>query len=314
MGNILGIDIGGTSIKVGLFADDGALQSISIVPTQTLAGKTTSDAFLDALESFLDAQDTLADCITAIGLDVPGPVDETGNVGHMPNIQLDVESLKAGLSSAFPHAHVVLANDANAAALGEFWQGSGKGEQSFVLVALGTGVGAGIVSCGKTVSGAFGYGGELGHLTVNHSEQDTCGCGRCGCLEQYASASGVVRTYRKECATRDIEPVHLDGAADSLAVFKASQADDEAAHAALSLMCETLGFALAQVATVIDPGLFLIGGGMGEGFDVFADELRAAFQKQCPPPCLDTRILPATLGNKAAMYGSAYLALQALGM
>ena len=312
MKKTLGIDIGGSSIKAGLFSCEGKLEGIARMATGTLTDAKSFARVVNELMRLLDMGNAAPADVVGIGLDVPGPVDEAGTVGMLPNISLDAEGLKCALSRAFPQAKLAFVNDVNAAALGELWQGAAKGASDFVLVALGTGVGSGVVVDGKLVPGAFGTAGEIGHLTVNKNEKLTCGCGRRGCLEQYASASGVVRSYRQACEQRGIAPVHLDGPTDTLAVFAAHRAGDTAARDAVSLMCDTLGFALAQVSTIVDPPLYLIGGGMGEGFDLFADELRKAFHTYCLPANANARITPAALGNEAAMYGSAYLASPAL--
>ncbi len=190
------------------------------------------------------------------------------------------------------------------------WKGAGLDARDFVLVAIGTGVGGGVVCDGQLVAGAFGAGGELGHITVNRAETTSCGCGRHGCLEQYASALGIVRSYVDECSARGIAPVQLQGPTDTLSVFEAYQAGDKAAQAAISTMADALGFALAQISTVLDPPLYLIGGGVSGGLPLFADELQAAFRSYCLPVSTTARIAPATLGNEAAMYGSALTALR----
>ena len=310
MKKAIGIDIGGTSVKAGVFTREGVLEGTASVPTGRLVGEGDFARVLEMLRGLLAAHGAAPADVAGVGFDVPGPVDAAGNVKLLPNIELDAPALKEALSAAFPQAKLACANDANAAALGEAWQGAGRDLRSFVLVALGTGVGGGVVVDGRLVAGAFGAGGEVGHLTVNRDEPRTCGCGRRGCLEQYASASGVVRIYQEECARRDMRPVPLSGPTDSLAVFTAHRAGDAAAQAAISQMSDCLGFALAQMSVVLDPDAFLIGGGMGAGFDLFADELRAAFRLYCLHTCADARILPATLGNAAALYGSARLALQ----
>ena len=314
MGMVLGIDIGGTSIKAGLFTESGTLVSTKKIPTGKIVNEDAFAAVIGGLEELLCSNGASPFDVVAAGLDVPGPVDDNGRVGMMPNAELDAEGLKAAMAEAFPNMTLAFANDVNAAAVGEMWKGAARDVSSFALIALGTGVGAGVVVSGKLVSGAFGAGGEFGHITVNREEASACGCGRHGCLEQYASASGVVRAYRKECLERCIDAVRLQGPTDSLAVFDAYRAGDEAAQAAISLMCDSLGFALAQVSAVIDPPLYLVGGGMGEGFDLFADELRTAFHAYCLPTCAGARILPAELGNEAAMYGSAFLGMEALGV
>lgn len=313
MGMVLGIDIGGTSIKAGLFTESGTLVSTKKIPTGEIVNEDAFAVVIGGLEELLRSNGTSSFDVVAAGLDVPGPVDDDGRVGMLPNAELDADGLKEAMAEAFPNMTLAFANDVNAAAVGEMWKGAAKGVPSFALIALGTGVGAGVVVSEKLVSGAFGAGGEFGHITVNREEASACGCGRHGCLEQYASASGVVRTYRKECQERGIDAVHLQGPTDTLSIFEAYRAGDEAAQAAISLMCDSLGFALAQVSAVIDPSLYLIGGGMGEGFDLFAQELRTAFRTHCLSTCAGARILPASLGNEAAMYGDAFLAMEALG-
>ena len=306
---VIGIDIGGTSVKAGVFSHAGTLEDTASIPTGSLVAERDFARVIEMLEGLLASCGATTADVTGVGFDVPGPVDSAGNVGVLPNIALDVAGFSAALHAAFPPAIIARSNDANAAALGEYWQGAGRDLTSFALVALGTGVGGGVVVDGRVVPGAFGAGGEFGHLTVNRDERVACGCGRYGCLEQYASASGVVRAYRAECAQREMQPVALAGPTDSLAVFEAHRAGDVAAKAAVSQMCDHLGFALAQVSTIVDPAVYLVGGGMGNGFDLFADELRAAYRAYSAPAFAKARILPAALGNRAALYGSAYLVL-----
>lgn len=310
---VFGIDVGGTSIKAGLFTAAGDLVAVTKIPTGSLVSEAAFAQLTEGLKGLLGAQSVDASSVVGLGLDIPGPVDAAGEVGMLPNISLDPKGLQAALGHAFPQAVLAFVNDANAATLGELWQGTARGTRSMVLVALGTGVGAGVVVDGKLVAGAFGAGGEIGHITVNRDETLVCGCGRTGCLEQYASAKGIVRMYREECELEGTEPVHLDGPTDTLSVFDAWRDGDRAAELALSSMTDYLGFALANVSCVLDPELYLIGGGVGEGFDLFADDLRAAFHHYCLSASSKARILPASLGNQAAMYGSAYLALQGRG-
>lgn len=310
MNKVLGIDIGGTSIKVGMFSVEGELQAVTKIPTGEIVSEAAFAVVTEGLKKLLEDNGATADDVVGVGLDVPGPVDDDGKVGMLPNIELDPEGLQAALKRTFTRANLAFVNDANAAALGELWQGTAKDAKSFVMVAIGTGVGGGVVTGGKIVSGAFGAGGEIGHITVNRDETASCGCGRKGCLEQYASASGIVRVYKQECAERGLEPVKLDGPTDTLSIFDAYRAGDEAAKAAISTMCDCLGYGMAQISTVVDPQMYLIGGGVGGGFNMYAEELRAAFRKYCLAPSASTRILPASLGNDAAMYGSAFMALQ----
>lgn len=310
MDKVLGIDIGGTSIKVGMFSTEGELQAATKIPTGEITSEAAFAVVTEGLKKLLADNGASADDVVGVGLDVPGPVDDDGKVGMLANIELDPEGLQAALKRAFPRAQLAFVNDANAAALGELWQGTAKDANSFVLIAIGTGVGGGVVSGGKIISGAFGAGGEIGHITVNRDETATCGCGRKGCLEQYASASGIVRVYKQECKKLGQDPVKLDGPTDTLSIFNAYRAGDEAAKAAISIMSEYLGYAMAQISVIVDPQMYLIGGGVGGGFKVYAEELRASFRKYCLAPSVSARILPASLGNDAAMYGSAFQAME----
>ena len=309
MDKVLGIDIGGTSIKVGMFSTEGTLEAVTKIPTGEIVSEAAFAVVTEGLKGLLAENGATPEDVIAIGLDVPGPVDDEGKVGMLANIELDPEGLQAAIKRTFPRANLAFVNDANAAALGELWQGTAKGASSFVLIAIGTGVGGGVVANGKLVSGAFGAGGEIGHVTVNRDETASCGCGRKGCLEQYASATGIVRSYKQECERLGTEPVALDGPTDTLSVFNAHRAGDKAAQAALTTMCDYLGYAMAQISAVVDPQIYLIGGGVGGGFNLYAKDLRNAFRRYCLAPSVDTRILPASLGNDAAMYGCAYQAL-----
>ncbi|MFZ2755552.1 MAG: ROK family protein [Atopobiaceae bacterium] len=307
---LLGIDIGGTAIKVGLFSHAGRLLAQESISTPALVDDRAYAVVADALTELLAERGFARPDVAGIGIDIPGPVREDGSVGFLPNIELDVEGLKTALSSAFSRAAIATLNDANAAAFGELWQGSAKGERSFVFVTLGTGVGGGVVIDGKLVRGKHGAGGEIGHITVNpHEKVRACGCGRLGCLEEYASATGLVRLYQEACERGGT--VACDTADGAIAVFQALARGDEAAKAALSQMCEYLAIAFAHMSCVIDPGAFVIGGGVSASFDVFADELAERFRAHALPMCAETKIIRASLGNEAGIYGAAYQALLA---
>lgn len=306
----LGIDVGGTSIKVGLFTPEGELLAERKIPTPALVDDAAFATVTEGISRVLEAHDATPADVIACGLDIPGPVADDGTVGFLPNIELDPEGLVGAITAVFPRASVAFVNDANAAALGELWAGVAHGTSSFVLIALGTGVGAGVVVNGRLVAGAFGAGGEVGHITVNKDETSVCGCGRRGCLEQYASAKGVVRLYLAECERRGVKPVEVEHATDTLSVFRALESGDECAKLAVDQMCEYLAEAMAQISCVIDPAMFLIGGGVAGAFATFAPELRARFAQHALSTCKGVRIEAASLGNQAAMYGCAYEALR----
>ena len=313
MDKVLGIDVGGTSIKVGLFTPEGELLEERKIPTPALTSDEAYAVVTSGITRMLSAHDSAPTDVIACGLDIPGPVADDGTVGFLPNIELDPEGLVGAINAAFPRATVAFVNDANAAALGEMWAGSAQGVESFVLIALGTGVGGGVVSGGKLIAGAFGAGGEIGHITVERNEELTCGCGRHGCLEQYASATGVVRLYLEECKRRGVTPVHVEHATDTLSVFKAHASGDECAALAIDKMCEYLALAMSQISCVMDPQMYLIGGGVAGGFATFAPRLRERFLEFALSPCKNVKIEAAGLGNQAAMYGCAYEALRLRG-
>ena len=310
MDMVLGIDVGGTSIKAGLFTPEGELLEERKIPTPALVDVAAYATVTEGLGKILAAHDATAADVIACGLDIPGPVADDGTVGLLANIKLDPEGFVGALSAEFPNASIAFVNDANAAALGEMWAGVAQGVSSYVLIALGTGVGAGVVVGGRLIAGSFGAGGEIGHITLNRDETRTCGCGRRGCLEQYASAQGIVRLYLEECERRGVTPVNVEHATDTLSVFRALAGGDECAKLAVDKMCDYLALAMSQISCIVDPEMYLIGGGVAGAFATFAPELREKFAEYALKPCKEARIEAASLGNQAAMYGCAYEALR----
>lgn len=306
----LGIDVGGTSIKAGVFSTEGELLAECSVRTPALDNEAAYAVVTEGLTSLLSDNGLAPNDVVALGLDVPAPVDSEGRLGFVPNMTLDGDGLRGAIGLAFPFATIAFVNDANAAALGEMWAGAAAGVRDCVMLALGTGVGAGVIVGGRLVAGAFGAGGEAGHITVNPGETRVCGCGRRGCLEQYASAKGIVHRYLQECESAGVMPAKLEHATDTLGVFGALDAGDPCARRAVDAMCERLGQAMAQISCVVDPELYLIGGGVAGAFETFGPELRRRFAEHALPPCKAARIEPAALGNRAAMYGSANEALR----
>ena len=312
---VLGIDVGGTSIKAGLLSLDGEVIGRTRIPTGELTSTAAFGEVTEGLDQLVVSAGHTGSDVVAMGLDVPGPVDDTGKVGFFPNVALDSEGMRNALQEAFPGSQLAFVNDANAAALGELWKGTAKGISSFVMITLGTGVGGGVVIGGRLVSGAFGAGGEIGHITVQpEGEQRPCGCGRHGCLEQYASAKGLVWLYRRECKRSDAVPAHIVHETDTISVFRALQEGDECADIAVDVMCDRLGFALAQISATIDPAAYLVGGGVAGAFDLFSTRLAAAYRSHCLSTSADVRILPCSLGNDAGMYGAAYAGLTQAGL
>ena len=306
---VLGIDIGGTSIKAGLFSPEGEILGERKIPTPALVDEMGFQMVTSGLTRLLSGYDAKMDQVIACGVDIPAPVAADGSVSMTANVELDPDGLVHALQDAMPNAIIACVNDANAATVGEMWRGAAHGVSDFVMIAIGTGVGAGVVSNGQLISGAFGAAGEIGHITVNREETRSCGCGRQGCLEQYASATGIVRLYLETCKARGVTPAPVEHATDTLTVFRALSSGDDCARKAIHQMCEYLGYAMAQISCVCDPELYLIGGGVAGGFASFAPDLRECFVKYALKGCSKARIEAASLGNQAAMYGSAYEAL-----
>lgn len=305
----IGVDVGGTSVKIGAVSAEGKIVAKASVPTPPLVDAAGYAAVTGGIQGLLDDNGIDAGGIKGIGLAVPCPVPADGNIAVIANLSLNLLGVSDALKAAFPQSYVGFLNDANAAAAGELWCGAAAGYNSLVLVTLGTGIGAGVVCDGKVLAGANGAAGELGHVCVNPSEERQCGCGRYGCLEQYASATGIVNSYRLECEKRGTAPVELSGPSDSRSVFEALAAGDEAAAAAIETMARALGFALANAACSFDPEVFVLGGGVSAGAKYYLPRVTEVFKKMTLSCCADTPIIVASLGNDAGMLGAAYYAV-----
>ena len=179
-----------------------------------------------------------------------------------------------------------------------------------VMVTIGTGLGGGVVVNGDVIDGAFGAGGEIGHICVNPAEERACGCGLHGCLEQYASASGVVSNYLRVCEERGVEPVELVGPSDSRSVFDAARAGDETALAAIDVAMDYLSLGLQIISAVVDPEVYVLGGGASASADMVLESLRAKYEARAFPASRATAIEVASLGNDAGIIGAALLGKQ----
>ena len=306
-----GIDLGGTTAKVGLFTTAGELLEKWEVPTDTSnAGEHILENLAAAVQGKMQEKGLTADQVEGVGIGVPGPVLNSrivpiicANLGGWGNRNVAEE-----LSALLGGIKVLVGNDANVAALGEIWVGAAKGCRSAVMVTLGTGVGGGVIVNGKVIDGAHGAGGEIGHITVNRHETATCGCGKHGCLEQYSSATGVVRCMKKLLDENPDTPCTLRGT-DFAAkdVFDAARSGDVLDAREVDEMTDTLGMALASIAATTDPEMFMIGGGVSRAGDVLFTPLREHFKTYAFRSCRETPIVAATLGNDAGIYGSVRL-------
>lgn len=299
-----GVDIGGTTVKLGLFRTDGTLLDKWEIPTRTENdGAHILPDVAEAIKGKIVEKAIDPSDVQGVGVGVPGPVTPEGIVRKCVNLGWGVFNVEDMLSELTGYP-VKAGNDANVAALGEMWQGAGKGSENIVMVTLGTGVGGGVIIGGHVVAGATGAGGEIGHITVNAQETETCGCGKTGCLEQYASATGVVRLTKRALAASD-QPSSLRSLTEVTAkdTFDAAKAGDELALEVIEQFGEVLGRALAAIACVVNPEIFVIGGGVSKAGTIITDVVAKYYVPNAFHACREAQFKLAELGNDAGMYG-----------
>ena len=306
-----GVDIGGTTVKLGLFDKNGSLLDKWEIPTvKDNGGEAILPDIAGSICGKMQEKSILPEEVVGVGVGTPGAVDDEGvMVNGAVNLGWGVFNLSKTLSEAL-NIPVKSANDANVAAYGEMWQGGGKGYQNLVAVTLGTGVGGGIIVNGRILNGAVGGAGEIGHIHIEDNEPEQCGCKNRGCLEQYASATGVVRLAGRRLE-KDNAPSILRGERlTAKAVFDAVKAGDAVAIEIAEQFGDYLGKGLAAVADVVNPEVFVIGGGVSKAGEILLDYIEPAFQKYVFSACRGARFTLATLGNDAGIYGAAGLILR----
>ncbi len=306
-----GIDLGGTTAKIGLFTTSGALLEKWEVATDTSnAGEHILENLAAAVLGKMKEKSIQPEQVEGVGIGVPGPVLDSSIV---PIVCANLggwgeRNVSAQLSGLLDGLKVLVGNDANVAALGEIWMGAAKGAKNAVMVTLGTGVGGGVVVNGKVIDGVHGAGGEIGHITVNRHETAVCGCGKRGCLEQYSSATGVVRCMKKLLDENPDTPCVLRGTEFAAKdVFDAARNGDALAAREVDEMSDTLGMALANIASTVDPEAFLVGGGVARAGDILFAPLNKHFKEYAFKSCREIPIKQASLGNDAGIYGAVRL-------
>lgn len=306
---VFGVDLGGTTVKLGLFDTEGNVLDKWEIPTRKEEnGKQILPDIAQAVKEKMKEKGYSAENVSGIGIGVPGPVDNEGTIYKAANLGWGVMNINKELG-ALTGLTVKAGNDANVAALGEMWKGGGKGYRNMVAVTLGTGVGGGIIVDGRLLAGATGAGGEIGHIHVEDGEQDACGCGNRGCLEQYASATGVVRLAKQALARSDRDSVLRNGEVSAKTVFDAVKAGDALAGEIVEKFGEYLGKGLAAVAGVVNPEIFVIGGGVSKAGPVLIDYIRKYYEPNVFHGSRNAKFALATLGNDAGIYGAAKLVL-----
>lgn len=305
-----GVDVGGTTVKMGFFDTEGNLLEKWEIPTRTEEGG--KNILPDVAESILDKikeREVSREEIIGVGIGAPGPIDGRGTVYNAVNLGWGTFSIKNELQSLL-NIPVEAGNDANVAALGEMWKGGGQGHSSLVAVTLGTGVGGGIIADGRILSGATGAAGEIGHIHVMDGETERCNCGNYGCLEQYTSATGIVRLAKHRLA-KDDKPSTLRNHQEISAktVFDAVKEGDELAVEVAEQFGEILGKALADIAGVVNPEIFVIGGGVSKAGPILLDFIQKNYTPYVFAGSRGALFALATLGNDAGIYGAAKMVL-----
>ena len=309
---IFGVDLGGTTIKHGLFTGEGRLIDKWEIPTRVEnKGENLLPDIAASVKAALARHGVTPEQVKGIGLGVPGAVSKDRYVAPCVNLNGwggDV----AGNLSAMMGCPVKAVNDANSAALGEMWQGGAKGHENVVFVTLGTGVGGGVIVGGRLVSGVHGAGGEIGHIKVHDRETAPCGCGKRGCLEQYASATGILREAKQRLALGN-SPTELRKfeALTVKDIFDCAKKGDEMALSIVDFFADNLGKALANISCVCDPEVFVIGGGVSAAGQILLDKVEAVYRRHAFPASEETRFVLASLGNDAGICGCARLMLDA---
>lgn len=305
-----GIDVGGTTVKLGLFDTEGnVIDKWEIKTRSENGGVNVLPDIAAAVKGKMEEKGISAADVKGAGIGVPGPVTSDGYINKAVNLgwteKFNVEEKLSSLLGLPAKA----GNDANVAALGEMWKGGGAGAQNVVFVTLGTGVGGGIIIEGKIVTGSHGAGGEIGHIHVEDNETDNCGCGNHGCLEQYASATGVVRIANKLLKETQEDTVLRSGEVSAKTIFDAVKAGDAFAIKVAEQFGKYLGTALANISAIVDPEVFVIGGGVSKAGDILLDYIKKYYMPTVFHGCRETRFELAKLGNDAGIYGTARLIL-----
>lgn len=301
-----GVDVGGTAVKIGLFSEHGELIEKCKIPTdKSDSGMHIIDDIVAALKDILaKRQMDFSDC-SGVGVGLPGPVDSEGNILGCVNLGWDIFNVEQAFSEKMEGTRVKAGNDANVAALGEMTAGAGRGYRNLVMVTLGTGVGGGVILGGRILEGTNGAAGEIGHLPVEEEETDVCNCGKKGCLEQYASATGLVRMANQ--MKKDYPNTILTEEVTAKDICDGAKTGDELCVKVVRRMGRYLGIGLASVACVVNPECFVIGGGVSNAGKLLLDEVQEDFATHVFKPCKNVEFKLAELGNDAGIYGAAAL-------
>ncbi|GCF92719.1 glucokinase [Enterococcus florum] len=298
---MIGIDIGGTAIKLALIDVYGEIHKKWQIPTNISDNgrKIPTDIISSIQHTILDQKHQESEII-GVGIGVPGPISPDGQtVVRAVNLGWEDMPLKSAIEKELD-IPVVLLNDANAAALGEMWKGAARGKASLVFITLGTGVGGGIIIDGKVINGVHSSGGEIGHIPVYSEEKRVCGCGNINCLETFASANGFVKTMKMLLPDKTTKFTAVD-------IFDWAKADDSKAKEALAITVTYLGKAIAGIMNTVDAEEVVIGGGLSGAGTALLKPLKEQIDRSIFPAIRGNyKLSRAQLGNDAGIYGAVY--------
>lgn len=306
----VGIDVGGTSVKLGLVNRDGEIIEAWEIPTRTEdKGVNILPDIAGSVKSKI-REKGLKDDILGAGIGLPGPVDDDGIIRKAVNLHWErTFNVAEELSALLDGMKIKAGNDANVAALGEYWQGAGKDYGDMVMVTLGTGIGGGIIHHGQIYAGTTGAGGEIGHICLNPNEKIRCNCGNAGCFEQYASATGIARLTREELEASSEDSQLRGMEIDAKAMWDAVKNGDALAIRVAERFGFYLGWGLSIIASVVNPEVFVLGGGVSKAGDIMLPYIRKNFDGHVFHACKDAQIVIATLGNSAGTLGAAKMVI-----
>lgn len=306
---VFGIDIGGTTIKMGLFDAAGEVLDKWEIETRTHNnGENIVPDIAKAVKAKMEEKGIATEDVIGAGVGVPGPVNDSGIVQGCVNLGWGKVNVNKDLGERLG-MKVNAGNDANVAALGEMWKGGGQGYRHLVVATLGTGVGGGIIIDGKIVNGFAGAAGEIGHIHVQDGEEATCGCGNKGCLEQYASATGIVRLAERKLASTTVKTKLKAGNVTAKDVWDAVKDGDLIAQHIADEFGQYLGKGLAAITAVTNPEVIVIGGGVSKAGEVLIEYVQKYYKEYVFPGSRETKFALATLGNDAGIFGAAKLVL-----
>lgn len=302
---VFGVDVGGTTIKMGFFTVDGELLEKWEIPTRT---ENNSENVLPDIASAIDLKlaekGILKEEVSGVGFGVPGPVTKEGVIQMNANLGWRNKNAAKELGE-LTGLFCMGGNDVKTAGLGEMWKGGAAEYKDAVFITIGTGVGAAIIVDGKVILGAKGAAGEVGHIKVDMEETEACGCGGIGCAEQYASAPGIVKMAKRKLAECDTPSSLREGEVTAKSVFDAYKEGDALAADVVEKFGHYLGYSLAATAAVVDPEAFIIGGGVSKAGEALVEVVQKYYKQYVWPGCRDKKFVLAKLGNDAGIYGAA---------